>query len=66
MTSDDVLVRELAVRMHRADHDEVDDPRGPGPDPAPVRVDLETYEAAHQASQWSDDEAPRARRRRTA
>lgn len=71
MTGDDGLVSELAVRMHRAElaaaGQEPDAQGDDAPDDgAFLTVDLETYEAAHRASQWTDDEAPRARRRRGA
>ena len=72
MASDDGLVGELAARMQRADagpraDDGVGTVAGAGEavDGVPPTVDLDTYEAAHEASQWTEDEPPRARRRRT-
>lgn len=67
MTSDDGFVRELAEQMHRADHEHLPAPGDPAEDDGHelVRIDLDTFEAAHAASQWSDDEPPVARRRRT-
>lgn len=70
MTSDDALVAELAALMQRTNHVQTPsaDPAGEDvldlrDEPGPVHVDLATYEAAHQASQWDDDTAPRVRRR---
>ncbi len=65
MASDDGLVGEPAARMHRAAAGQDAGADEPADDQAPLTVDLDTYEAAHRASQWTDDEAPRARRRRT-
>ncbi len=67
MSSDDGLVRELAELMHRAENEQVPAAGDPAEDDGRelVRVDLDTFEAAHEASRWTDDEPPQARRRRT-
>ncbi len=60
MSSDDAFVRALVAMDGRTLA------WSPGDEPPLIVVDLETYEAAHEASRVQDEPAPRVLRRDTA